>query len=205
LTLVQLEKYVIIKEKPQENINGEMPMSISRKVKCPGCNTYFYREEEAHIVIKNRYWHRKCYEERQQKDAASAQAIIDLENYICKLFSIEYIDARIRKQIKDMVERYHYTYSGIQGTLVYFFEIKRNSLDKANGGIGIVPYVYDEAKKYYETIFYAQQLNKDKDINSFITEEKTIIIQPPEAIRRNSLKEINLDFLEEGGLDEFEQ
>lgn len=178
-------------------------MSVSRKVKCPGCGLFFKRDEEENLLIKGRYWHRRCYEEKQQKDGASAQAIINLEDYICKLFSMDYVNAKIRQQIKTMVEQYHYTYSGIQGTLVYFFEIKKNSLEKAKGGIGIVPYVYDEAKKYYETIFYAQQLNKDKDINSFISEERIIIIPSPEAPKRSKMKEIDLDFLEEGGLDEF--
>ena len=66
----------------------------------------------------------------------------ELNEYIKKLFKIDYVDARIQKQIKQYVEEYHYSYSGIRKALIYFFEIKGNSIEKSNGGIGIVPYVY---------------------------------------------------------------
>ena len=47
------------------------------------------------------------------------------------LFKTDYIDAKIRKQIKQYREEYNYTYSGIRKALVYFFEIKGNlSLSK---------------------------------------------------------------------------
>lgn len=179
-----------------------MAASVRRKVKCPGCGVYFYRDEEENILIKNRYWHKICYQQQQIKNEQSAQAIIELDNYICKLFGLDYVNARIKKQIKDCVEKYHYSYSGILKTLQYFFEIKKNPIEKANGGIGIVPYVYDDAKKYFETIFYAQQLNKDKDINSFILEEKEIKICPPQSKKKN-IKIVDLNLLE-GGLDTIE-
>jgi hypothetical protein len=48
-----------------------------------------------------------------------------------------------------MQDHPEYTYSGIKRTLEYFYEVKKNSIEKANGGIGIVPWVYEEAKRYY--------------------------------------------------------
>lgn len=41
-------------------------------------------------------------------------------------------------------------YRGQLLTLKYFYEIKKNKTDKANGSIGIIPFVYAEAKAYYE-------------------------------------------------------
>ena len=35
-------------------------------------------------------------------------------------------------------------------TLKYFFEIKKNSIEKSKGSIGIIPYIYSEAALYYE-------------------------------------------------------
>lgn len=171
-----------------------------RKVKCPGCGIFFYRDEEPNVMIKNRYWHKKCYEANESKMSQSAQAIQELDKYICELFKLEYVNARIRKQINDMVDKYHFTYSGIMGTLKYFYEIKQHPLDKANGGIGIVPYVYDEARKYYETIFYAQQLNKNIKADAFLVKERKIIIKSPRAEKK--LKAIDLSFLEEGEANE---
>ena len=69
-----------------------------------------------------------------------------------------------RKQMKDFVENYHYTYSGMKKALVYFYEIKKNDISKANGGIGIIPYVYRDAYNYYYTLWLANQKNENKVI-----------------------------------------
>lgn len=45
-----------------------MATSVRRKVKCPGCGVYFYRDEEENILIKNRYWHKICYQQYQIKN-----------------------------------------------------------------------------------------------------------------------------------------
>lgn len=41
-------------------------------------------------------------------------------------------------------------YRGQLLTLQYFYEIRKNSKDRSNGSIGIIPFVYDEARLYYE-------------------------------------------------------
>ena len=38
---------------------------------------------------------------------------------------------------------------GIFFTLKYFYEIKHNSWEKGHGGLGIVPWVFDDAKSYW--------------------------------------------------------
>lgn len=102
-----------------------------------------------------------------------------LEKYIMKLFKEDYINPRIRKQLNQYINEYHYTYSGIHKALIYFFEIKHNSIEKANGGIGIVPWCYKNAYDYYYSLWQAQQANKDKKISTYIPKEIEIIITPP--------------------------
>lgn len=171
-------------------------MGVKRKVKCPYCGIFFFKDEEENIFIKNRYWHKHCYEQYKIKENQSFKAIEELESYLCNLFEIDFVNARIKKQIKDMIDQYHFSYSGILGTLKYWYDIKQNSIDKANGGIGIVPYVYEDASKYYETIFYAQQLNKDANMDSFIIKERDIIIKSPKIHKK--IRMVDLDFLEKG-------
>ena len=124
---------------------------------------------------------------------------ITLENYIMKLFGDSYITPRIRSQIKQFREEYNYTYSGIHKALIYFFEIKKNSIEKANNGIGIVPYVYKDAYNYYYAIWEAQQKNEAKLVEIKrvpIKEVETIIIPPPER----KIKKRNLfSFLDDEG------
>ena len=97
-----------------------------------------------------------------------------------KLLKVDYIDARVRKQIKQYREEYNYTYSGIHKALKYFYEVKGNSTEKANGGIGIVPYVYQNAYNYYLAIWQAQQKNQDKVLQDYTPKVKEIIIPRPQ-------------------------
>lgn len=165
-------------------------------VKCPGCALRFDRSKVECIHYKNRYWHIDCYNLMINKIAADEKDLKELEEYIKKLFKIEYVSARIRKQIKDMKESYNFTYSGIQKSLIYFYEVRQNSLDKANGGIGIVPYVYEDAKKYFYTIYMAQTQNISKNIESFVKKGREIKISPPQRVVK-SKKLVDLDKLSE--------
>lgn len=111
-----------------------------------------------------------------------------MNEYIKKLFNTTYVDARIQKQIKQYIEEYNYTYSGIKKALVYFFEIKSNPISKANGGIGIVPYVYQQAYNYYLALWQAQQKNQDKVVEEYRPVIKEIVIPRPQAkIRKRQL------------------
>lgn len=103
-----------------------------------------------------------------------------LEEYIKKLFNYETIPVKVRKQIKTYTEEYNYTYSGIHKALIYAFEIKHMSLEKANGGIGIIPYIWDQSYNYFYSLWLAQQRNQDKEVQSYIPKEIIIHITPPQ-------------------------
>ena len=77
-------------------------------------------------------------------------------------------------------DEYNFTYSGIHKSLTYFFEVKGNSIEKANGGIGIVPYVYQQAYRYYYALWEAQQKNKDKVVVEYVPTVKEIVIPVPQ-------------------------
>ena len=102
-----------------------------------------------------------------------------LEQYINKLFHTDYVDPRIQKQIKNYIKEYNFTYSGILKSLVYFYEVKQNPVEKSNDGIGIVPWVYKQAFNYYYAIWMAQQKNTDKTVENYIPKETEIIIPRP--------------------------
>ena len=102
-----------------------------------------------------------------------------LEQYINKLFHTDYVDPRIQKQIKNYIKEYNFTYSGILKSLVYFYEVKQNPVEKSNDGIGIVPWVYKQAFDYYYAIWLAQQKNTNKTVENYIPKETEIIIPRP--------------------------
>lgn len=106
---------------------------------------------------------------KDEKDKAA------LEAYIKRLFNTSSVPARAQQQIRQFVKERNYTYSGILKSLKYFYEIRGGSLEKANGGIGIVPFIYDNAYNYYYAIWQAEQQNEK------LLEEKPQIINMPQV------------------------
>lgn len=155
---------------------------MAHYVTCVHCQQRFDRDVEPTIQISTRrYAHAECVKQKENERSQEEKDYEALENYIMKLFSKEYVTAKIRKQIKDYRKEYNYTFSGMLKTLIWWFEIKGNSIDKANEGIGIIPYVYDDACKYYYSLFLAQMANEDKDIEHYKPVIEEIEIAPPQV------------------------
>ena len=53
-------------------------------------------------------------------------------------------------------------------------------LKKANGGIGIVPWVYETAKQYYYNIWLAQQQNRDIEVEQYVRPQVEVRIKTPD-------------------------
>lgn len=158
---------------------------MAHYVKCYYCSQTFDRDKgECLKVNGNRYAHNKCHQLKQQEKSQEEKELEALEEYIKKLFDTDYINPRIRKQIKDFREQHHYTYTGIHKALMYFYDVKKNSIEKANGGIGIVPYVYQNAYEYYYKIWLANQQNKAKPVEQYQPQERVIVIPPPKRIEK---------------------
>lgn len=116
---------------------------MARNVKCPVCGTF--NEKENAIYHNSKYYCKVCYENKQNESNDYKELI----SYICELYSIDVPTGWMLKQIKDFKEQFNYTYKGIKSTLHYFFEIQDGNDVADSMGIGIVPFVYDEAKKFY--------------------------------------------------------
>ena len=128
-----------------------------------------------------RYAHLAC---AVAEESTRKQEDIDkekLEQYILELLGEEYISPRVRKQMNTFIEEYKFTYSGIHKALIYFYEIKRNDKSKANGGIGIVPYCYKQARDYYYSIWLSQQKNENKVVRDYVPEVIVVKIPPPQV------------------------
>ena len=135
-------------------------------VKCKICEQRFDRDKEAAVEVGGRrYAHAKCAEGYE-----TPQEQIDLDNhhqYLKTLFKNEYKYLTLQKQIEGFITKYGFTYSGILKSLIYWYDIKENTLDRASGRIGIVPYIYDDAREYYFALYLANQRNENKDLSKF--------------------------------------
>lgn len=157
---------------------------MAHYVICSVCGKKFNRDVvQAVKTGARRYAHIECCPDGEKVPLPQRDPdLIKLENYIQKLLGDDYNKARVNKQIKQFIEEYNYSYSGILKSLVYFFEVKGNSTDKANGGIGIVPFVYKDAYNYYYSLFVAQQQNTTKDVVNITSKIKEITIPVPKII-----------------------
>lgn len=96
--------------------------------------------------------------------------------------------------MNDYIREYQYTYSGMLKALVYFYEVKGNNKNKANGGIGIIPFIYKDAYNYYYNIWMIQQSNKDKNVIDYVPKLKEIKIPIP---KKEPRKKSVFTFLDE--------
>ena len=172
------------------------------KVKCLYCGEYFSRELEEFVQVnKVRYAHKLCYDRHNAEMSQEERDYNTLRDYIKKLFGIETLSERIYRQIVNYHDNYEYTYSGMYKSLVWFYQIKKNPIDKANGSIGIIPYIYDNARNYYTAMFMAQQQNQAKPIEQYNPEIVEIHIPPPVRKPIHKTKFTFLDQNEEEGED----
>jgi len=128
---------------------------------CKHCGCRFDRDKEPFVLVgARRYAHKSCSEKIEAAIPQEEKDYIKLEEYIKKLFKTDKINAKTKKQIRDFKQEYGYTYTGMFKTLYWWYEIKGHTTELARDGIGIVPYVYDDAEKYYFVLYMAEQMNK---------------------------------------------
>lgn len=145
---------------------------------------------------QTKFAHLLCIQEEQLRPKTDEE---ELDIYIIRLFDLDYVPPNIKRQIKSFVEKDKLQYSGIKGTLKYFYEIKQNRIDKSNPSIGIVPYVYEDAKRYYQQLAITKARNEAAMQHQQEEKTVTIIIQQP---RRVPMIKKLFSFLDEEELNE---
>ena len=151
--------------------------------KCYYCGSSFDRNSEEFVAVNaRRYAHKKCYDEIQSNKTQEEKDYEALENYIKLKFDYNNImPAKISKQITNYKKEYNFTYSGMLKALIWWFDIQKHTLEGTNGGIGILPYIYNDAKTYYYGLYMAQLVNQNKDLEHYKTKVEIIEIAPPRA------------------------
>ena len=168
-----------------------MVIWIGKKVKCPECGTY--NDKENAVAYNSRYYCKVCFANRTR----DAEDYKDLIAYICDLYCIEAPTGWMLKQIKDFKEQYKYTYKGMKSTLHYFYEILEGN-DTANSiGIGIIPFVYDEAKKFYVDKKAVKDSVLGCDLEDIENNKRVVHINRKDYQKNNDYKRIALIDIEQ--------
>lgn len=147
-------------------------------VTCCFCKKELNKKTDKYKQLSNgKYAHLACAELEEKREKTDSEK---LDAYIMQMFDWDYVQPRVKRQIANFIEEYNFTYSGILKSLQYFYEVKGNSLEKSNGGIGIVPYIYQDAYNYYYAIWEARQKNQGIKIQEYVPNVKEVTIPPPQ-------------------------
>lgn len=170
-------------------------MSKQHLVKCFVCKEVFdCCKIQAVKHSSTRYSHATC--EPDNKDfvplvepSAEEKDLEALNDYISTKYGDKANYTLIKRQIKRFTKEKGYSLSGILKSLIWFYDVKGNSVEDSNGGIGIVEYVYQDSYNYYLGLFLAQEANKNRKVFSVINE---VEIKPP-TLRGTKQKLIDLE------------
>lgn len=132
------------------------------EVKCYFCENKV--DKKVAIKADKKNFHPQCYQSYLDKK--------DCCDYICSIFNLKAPGPRIYSQLSTFVSQKNYSYKNIKLTLKYWYEVKKQSREKAGEGIGIVPYIYDEAVNYFKELENKQK-NQSLEIQKYIEKEKT--------------------------------
>ena len=170
LTVIDAAPEEIKKKKTRTKITDEIIEQINEKYK----QTKSMKKVAEELGISAATVKKYLSEENKQLSKAQNDDRDALWYYIFRLFG-QYDE---EKPVSDWnITQMHkfrqkgMTYKGQLLTLKYFFEIRKNPIEKAHGSIGIIDWVYDEAANYYMKIeknqkeigeAIARQLEKDR-------------------------------------------
>ena len=121
-----------------------------KKVKCPICGELNYKEDSTQAGTRY-YCKGECLEEILEKQSEKDREKEDwseLYHYIIEIYGHK-PTGMMFKQLGDYrKDPYNYTNKGMYLTLKYFYETKGQTAME-NRGLGIIPYIYEDAKKNY--------------------------------------------------------
>lgn len=162
---------------------------MAHPIKCSICGETFDRDKiQAVRTGPRRYAHASCDPNntdlvplvvKEVKTTKEQEDMKALKAYITKIYGDRARWPLINKQIKDFTANKNFSLSGILKSLTWFYEVKGNTPDKSNGGIGIVEYCYTDAFNYYYSLFVAKSQNENIDVESYTSKVREVTIPLP--------------------------
>ena len=174
-------------------------------VTCRVCKEKFDTNEVEWVMpSKNFYYHKSCYEDWQVKknDVRNNSKDEDLwkdatYQYLKKDLYIPVDFGKFDSQWRNLTKKGR-TPKGIYFTTRYFYEIEKGDKNKAQGGIGIIDYIYSRATTYWaekERSGARIVENIEQQIRERADREQKVIIKD----KRKKTKKINFSDIESLG------
>lgn len=156
------------------------------RCKCKYCGEMFDRDKLPFIQVETRrYAHEECYNEHMANRTEEQAAEDEFYEYIKSIYGKNYNYVVINKQVQHYIKDYGYTWNGILKSLKWFYDVKHHKKDPSHN-ISIVPYIYEQAKNYYYSLWAAQEANKEKDLSDITNKTVEIVVQPQKIVNKKS-------------------
>lgn len=118
---------------------------MSHMVTCRECKKKFDANKEAYYLkSQNWYYCQECWGKIEEETEYTKK----IHELMQTILQDEYNRAKINNQIKSLKEE-RKSVKGIYYTLDYWYNIKKSDSSKANGGIGIVSYIWRDSCEYW--------------------------------------------------------
>lgn len=144
-------------------------------VKCPMCKEQ--HPKSTTVEHGKRYYCQPCYAKKSQpKPRTDWDDLYDtIKSYYGTITPMMY------KQLKTYREdpAYKFTDAGMRLTLIYYHEILGRPVLEESQTLGILPYIYEDAKRYYGEIFRLSQ----------IASEQIFVVQQQEKITNSTKRQ----------------
>lgn len=161
-------------------------------VTCQYCKEKLVRDEAKKRGARS-YYHEECLIKKEDEEnikKREADSYKELIEYICILYGIEAPTGLILKQIKEYKESFDFKYSGMLLSLKYFFEMNDGAVIE-DAGVGIIPYIYEDAKKHY-----LLKREVENSLNEYIQySDKIIEVDSPKFYSKEKRKLIDINAL----------
>lgn len=154
--------------------------------KCRVCDQPIDKEKDDWIMpSKNYYYHRRCYENWKAAQPNSDEEYVDLiYDFIKRDLKVPYDWWVCEAQRKKFIKEYQMTNKGILFALKYFYEIKHGNWEKGHGGIGIIPFVYNDSCAYWA----ARERQSEGIIAEIERQMREATTRPKVRIKKKELK-----------------
>ena len=185
-------------------------VNVGKQRICPICNEPI-SADEPEIKYKTRYVHQRCFniqmknidaqkkkelkvkaEEKkvkkrttkpkaELKDAVSEEDYQEKKRFYEKIRSLtgeDSLPTKIYALVDKYISRYAYTFKGMYQTLIYL-ELQDKEL--TGDVVGLIPYYYSDAEKYYSDVDNLEKQMKNVDIGQMY-KEKVIVIKPKQRV-----------------------
>ena len=97
---------------------------------------------------KGWYYHKECYMTWKAQPATDDDWVLMIYDFLSRDMKVSYDYFLCQAQIKKYWKENKINPKGIYFALKYFYEVKKNPWT-GHGGLGIVPYIFTDAKNYW--------------------------------------------------------